>query len=163
MSRSCDMFESQVNSNNCKFLAHSQRKFTNIYELLKPKLNAEIYVLQCSPVSENLLDNSDYFFHTHERKSLTQFDLYFTLKILSQFFIFLAWIVDSTCDNEGLVDRLNFQNKYAGNSFPSYQYMQRIKCNTGNRIQKTTGIFNGKDTLVMYSGRKSRGWVGFGV
>ena len=69
MSRSCDMFESQVGSNTCRFRAHSQRKFHNIYELLRPNRDSEIYVLQCSPVSENLLDNSDYFFHTYERKS----------------------------------------------------------------------------------------------
>ena len=78
MSRSCDMFESQVNSNTCRFRAQSQRKFHNIYELLRPNRDSEIYVLQCSPVSENLLDNSDYFFHTQERKSvlLIQFKVF---------------------------------------------------------------------------------------
>ena len=44
-----------------------------------------------------------------------------------------AWIVDSTCEQK-LMDRLNVQNKYAGNSFPSYQYSQKIKCSQGKRI-----------------------------
>ncbi len=47
-----------------------------------PKVKVEV------AVSENLLDNSDYFFHTHERKSFTQFDLLYFKNFKSQFFIF---------------------------------------------------------------------------
>ena len=58
-----------------------------------------------------------------------------SLKILKLIFpFFSAWIVDYTCEKPTIIDRLNFQNKYAGNSFPSYQYSQKIKCSQGKRI-----------------------------
>ena len=66
VSRSCDMFQVPHGSTNCKFYANSMQKFTNIYDYLKPSTSYHVYVLQCSPVSENIIVNSDHFTHTRE-------------------------------------------------------------------------------------------------
>ena len=65
------MFQYEQGGSNCKFRSQRQRKFTNIYELLVPETGSpgkDVWLLQCSPVSENILDNSDFFTHTRERK-----------------------------------------------------------------------------------------------
>ena len=65
------MFQYEQGGSNCKLRSQRQRKFTNIYELLVPETGSpakDVWLLQCSPVSENILDNSDFFTGTRERK-----------------------------------------------------------------------------------------------
>ena len=91
------MFEYDRSSKYCALLPSTPQKSAAIYDVLQPDPSKikDVYIMHCSGSQENLVQNSDFFTRSRDRKSFEEFqkDLIWDWKVIT--YCVPAWVMET--------------------------------------------------------------------